>query len=422
MSSTIAYLVNQYPKVSHSFIRREIAAVEACGLEVKRFAVRSCAAELVDAADLEELKKTRIILDSGLLSLFLVCFQVLLRRPLRFWQALILSLQLGWRSDRGLLRHLIYLVEACTLLKWVMQARVSHLHAHFGSNSTAVACLCQALGGPPYSFTVHGPDEFDRPQAMKLAEKVRRAKFVVTISSFSRSQLYRWCAPEQWPKIQVVRCGLEPQFLHQSISPIPAAPRVVCVGRLCAAKGQVLLVEAVRRLIAEGVAVHLTLVGDGELRPQLEARIAEYGLQDSIAITGWADSATVQRHLVASRAMVLPSFAEGLPVVIMEAMAMGRPVISTYIAGIPELVESGSNGWLIPAGSIEALTQSLRVVLELPQEQLQQMGKQGAQRVLAQHNLSVEGQKLARLLQGNSEKMSAFDEVHSFNFAANTDY
>ncbi|MGI0491583.1 glycosyltransferase [Alkalinema pantanalense CENA528] len=395
----VAYLVNQYPKVSHSFIRREIAAVEAAGLDVQRFSIRSCASELVDPADLEELKKTRIILNQGLWAILITSFQVFLSQPIRFFQAVQLAMQLGWKSDRGILRHLIYFLEACTLLQWLTKAKVDHVHAHFGSNSTAVACLCHALGGPPYSFTVHGPDEFDRPQTMKLAEKVKRAKFVATISSFSRSQIYRWCPADQWSKIQIIRCGLDHDFLNQPMTPIPETPHLVCVGRLCAAKGQLLLVEAVRQLVMEGVDLQLTLVGDGELRPQLESLIQCYGLQEHITITGWASSETVRSYLRSARALVLPSFAEGLPVVIMEALALGRPVISTYIAGIPELVEPGNCGWLIPAGSIEALTQAMTEVLQCPIFRLANLGEIGQQKVLRQHSAFKEAQKLINLFQ-----------------------
>jgi colanic acid/amylovoran biosynthesis glycosyltransferase len=399
MSSTIAYLINQYPKVSHSFIRREIAAVEAGGVKVVRFSLRSCAAELVDEADHAELKRTRIVLDQGLGNLLRWLLQVALTRPRRFGVALALAGKWGWYSDRGLLRHLAYLAEACVLLQWFAEASVAHVHAHFGSNSTAVAALCHILGGPTYSFTVHGPDEFDQAQAIGLAEKIQRAAFVVTVSSFSRSQLYRWCDSSQWAKIQVVHCGLDDEFFPPIPIPIPSAPRLVCVGRLCAAKGQLLLIEAVHQLVREGIAVQLVLVGDGELRPTIEALITRLQVQDHVEITGWANTSTVRQHLLAARAMVLPSFAEGLPVVIMEALALGRPVVTTYIAGIPELVESGVCGWLVPAGSIETLTAALRAVLQAPIDQLEAMGQAGSSRVFQQHRGTTEAAKLVRLFQ-----------------------
>lgn len=190
---TIAYLINQYPKVSHSFIRREIAGIEACGIQIARFSIRSCHSELVDEADKLELKRTRVVLGIGIVGLLFGLLRVAVSRPIRFLQALWLTLSLGWRSEQGILRYLIYLAEACVLLRWFSDSGVTHVHSHFGTNSTTVAMLCRAIGGPPYSFTIHGPEEFDKVKALALVEKVERAAFVVTVSSFGKSQLYRWC-------------------------------------------------------------------------------------------------------------------------------------------------------------------------------------------------------------------------------------
>jgi glycosyltransferase involved in cell wall biosynthesis len=313
-------------------------------------------------------------------------------------------LRVGWNSERGVLRHFAYLAEACVLLGWFSQKGIAHVHAHFGTNSTTVAMLCHALGGPTYSFTVHGPEEFDKAEAIALPEKIKRADFVVGVSSFGKSQLYRWCDYKQWSKIHVVHCGVDDLFLTQAHTPIPDQPRLVCVGRLCEQKGHLILVEAAGRLAAEGLPFKLILVGDGPLRPQIEAMIAQLGLQDHIEITGWASNPEVQQQILASRVMVLPSFAEGLPVVIMEALALSRPVISTYVAGIPELVEPGTCGWLVPPGSVESLTEAMRAALQLPVEKLEQMGKVGAKRVAEQHDAVIEASKLATLFRANTEK------------------
>jgi glycosyltransferase involved in cell wall biosynthesis len=401
---TIAYLINQYPKVSHSFIRREIAGVEACGIRVARFSIRSCSTELVDEADKLELEQTRVVLGRGMVSLLFGLLSVAVTKPIRFLQTLWLMLRLGWCSEQGILRYLAYLAEACVLLRWFADLGVTHVHAHFGTNSTAVALLCRTLGGPPYSFTVHGPEEFDKVKALALAEKVERAAFVVTVSSFGKSQLYRWCAPKQWSKIHVVHCGVDDGFLAQPPVAVPAEPRLVCVGRLCEQKGQLLLLEAVRQLAIEGLRFKLVLVGDGPLHNQIAARIAQLGLQDRVEITGWASSPEVRQQILASRVMVLPSFAEGLPVVLMEALALGRPVITTYVAGIPELVEPGVCGWLVPPGSVEALTAAMRAALQLPVEQLEQMGKAGAERVAQRHDATVEASKLVALLRSGIQK------------------
>jgi len=394
----IAYLINQYPHVSHSFIRREIAALEASGVEVQRFSIRRPTLQLTDPADIEEAKKTTVLLDAGLAGLAASTLKIAASRPLKFLRAIQTAWRLGRRSERGVLRHMVYVAEACVLLKLTN----SHIHAHFGTNSTAVAMLCRILGGPSYSFTVHGPEEFDHPAALSLKEKIEAASFVVAISEFGRSQLYRWCDLPDWPKISVVHCGVDQSFMHADSPYVPQrgrARRFVCVGRLCEQKGQLLLVQAAAQLANSGMQFELTLVGDGPMRAQIETLIREHNLQNIVHITGWANGQQVRDEILAARAMVLPSFAEGLPVVLMEALALGRPVISTYVAGIPELVEHGVNGWLVPAGSIESLTHAMRKALETPLEQLVQMGQAGRTRVLANHDITKEAAKLRELFQ-----------------------
>jgi glycosyltransferase involved in cell wall biosynthesis len=283
------------------------------------------------------------------------------------------------------------------MLPWVQDAGVRHIHAHFGTNSAEVVMLLKALGGPGYSFTVHGPEEFDKPEFIKLRDKVSHAAFVVAISSFGRSQLYRWINYQDWKKVQVVHCGLESAFHDVSPQPVTATPRLVCVGRLCEQKGQLLLVDAISRLAAKGIACELVLAGDGEMRPEIEALIKQHALASTIRITGWISSDQVREEILASRAMVLPSFAEGLPVVIMEAMALRRPVLTTYVAGIPELVHPGENGWLFPAGDVDELVKVLEDFLNTPTDVIEKMGQAAHERVLERHSIDVEAAKLAKL-------------------------
>lgn len=394
----IAYLVNQYPKISHSFIRREILALERQGYEVQRLAMRGWADELRDEEDVRERAVTRYVLQDGAFAMGMDVVRMALTRPGRLLKALVLACKIGMRSDRPLPLHLIYLAEACRIVPWMAAHGARHLHAHFGTNSTEVAMLASILGGPSYSFTVHGPEEFDKPEFLWLAEKIRRSAFVVGVSSFGRSQLFRWAAATDWPKVQVVHCGIDPDFHAVPVRPIPAAPRLVCVGRLCEQKGQMLLVHAVKAVVARGLAIHLVLAGDGEMRPAIEALIAESGLQDHISITGWIDGDRVREEMLSARALVLPSFAEGLPVVVMEAMALRRPVLSTFIAGIPELVRTGETGWLFPAGDVDELSKMLEVCLSTSPEQLQAMGEAGYRRVLERHAIDTEAAKLSRLI------------------------
>ncbi|WP_031436061.1 glycosyltransferase family 4 protein [Methylobacter tundripaludum] len=393
----IAYFINQYPKVSHSFIRREILALERQGFDIFRIALRGWDAEVVDAEDKLERERTQYVLQSGVLGLIAPVIQTLIRSPVKFLSSLKLAIRMGIRADRAWPYHLVYLAEACRMLSWVQAKDIKHIHAHFGTNSAEVVLLLKLLGGPGYSFTVHGPEEFDKPEFIKLREKVSHAAFVVAISSFGRSQLFRWINYQDWNKVQVVHCGLEPSFHEGAVQPVTSAPRLVCVGRLSEQKGQLLLVDAVSKLLAKGIDIELVLAGDGEMRPEVEALIKQHSLESKVIITGWISSKQVREEILASRAMVQPSFAEGLPVVIMEAMALRRPVLTTYVAGIPELVRPGENGWLFPAGDVDELVKVLEDFLRTPTEILEKMGQAAHQRVLERHSIDVEAAKLARL-------------------------
>ncbi len=393
----VAYLINQYPKVSHSFVRREILALERQGVEVVRLALRGWDGDLVDDEDLGERQRTFYVLQGGMARLATALVRTMVVAPQRFLKALRQTLSLARRADRPWPYHFVYLAEACLIERRLRSAGVQHLHAHFGTNPAEIALLVRALGGPSYSFTVHGPEEFDRPARLKLREKMRDAAFTVAISSFGRSQLYRWADAADWHKIKVVHCGLEPAF-HAGAASVPTATaRLVCVGRLCEQKGQLLLVDAVERLVRSGVPIELVLAGDGEMRAEIEARIARSGLQRQVRITGWIGSNEVRDEILAARALVLPSFAEGLPVVLMEAMALGRPVVTTFVAGIPELVRNGESGWLVPAGDVEGLTEALRECLAITPSELAQLGKRAREQVLQRHSIDVEAGKLAAL-------------------------
>lgn len=397
MSLRIAYFINQYPKVSHSFIRREILALERQDIEVLRIALRGWDAELVDAEDRHERTRTRYVLQEGLTGLLLAVLRTLVTAPGRFFSALALASRMSRRADRPLPYHLVYLAEACCMLPWLRSFGATHMHAHFGINSAEIVMLAHALGGPSYSFTVHGTEVFDKPQFLGIGEKIRRSAFVVAVSSHGRGQLYRWVEHGQWPKVKVVHCGLEPAFYDVAPVAVPARPRLICVGRLSDEKGQLLLIEAAHRLAAKGIELDFVLAGDGEMRAEVQALIEKLGLSKRVRITGWISSNQVREEILAAQGLVLPSFAEGLPVVIMEAMALRRPVLATYVGGIPELVRPGENGWLFPAGSVDALIAAIEDFLAKPASALQEMGDAAYRRVIERHCIDTEAAKLAEL-------------------------
>ena len=393
----IAYLMNQHPYASCTFIRREITALEAQNVVIHRFSIRYPELEITDQGDHQEVGKTTYIIDQGKLSLVLNFLTLLLTRPVRWLKTLQLSLKISRASDRSLAVHLFYLIEACTLLKFLERLQIDHVHCHFATNPTTVAMLSQSLGGPQYSFTVHGPHEFDKPEVISLQEKIQRATFVAAISSFTKSQLFRWCSYKHWSKIHIVHCGVDNLFLSQPYTPLPEATRFVCVGRISEQKGHLILVEAISQLAIEERQFKVVFVGDGPLREKVESIAEHLGLQEHIEITGWATNEQVQQSILNAQVMVVPSFAEGLPVVVMEALALGRPVLATYIAGMAELVEPGLSGWLVPAGSAEYLANAMRTVMDSPMDALTSMGKTGSLRVAQNHNVDIEAAKLNTL-------------------------
>ncbi len=401
----IAYFVNHYPKVSHSFIRREILALERQGFEIERIALRGWDGELPDADDQAERDRTRYVLRGGLSGLMLPTLRALLAAPARFFAAVVLAVRMARCSRRGILYHLVYVAEACRVVQWARAFGASRLHAHFGTNSADVAMLARVLGGPPYSFTVHGPDEFSRP--MGLADKVHRANFVVAISSFTRSQLYLRSLHVDWNRIGVAHCGLERSFYEGQPTQPANSTRFVCVGRICAEKGHLLLIEAAARLKAKLIPFELVLAGDGPMRDTVEELIQRHGLSGHVRITGWIGSDTVRDEILGARALVLPSFAEGLPVVLMEAMALRRPVLTTYIAGIPELVLPGECGWLFPAGSLDALAAAMEDCLAKSMVEMGRMGDAAFARVVERHSIDRECAKLAALFRAPASAMAS---------------
>lgn len=394
----VAYLTSRYPAVSHSFIRREIAAVEAEGISVSRFSIRPTdISQLPDRRDRDELEKTTCLLRGNGGALILSALLIAAFQPIRTFRAVHVAFtNCEWRPME-IIRRTAYFMEAAFLARRVRLERLEHIHAHFGTNPASVARIASILSSVPYSFTVHGPDEFDAPQHIDLAGKVSASAFCVAISNFGRSQIMRWSAFRDWHKIKVIRCGVDDSFIDapQSFAP-PSTPSLCAVARLSAQKGIPLLLDAATELRRRGRNFSLTLVGDGEMRKEIEEMIVAHDLGDVVQLAGWADTNAVIQHLRASRVMVLPSFAEGLPVVIMEALAACRPVIVTAIAGTPELVDSEC-GWLVPAGSVDDLVLAMDEALNTDPEVLGRKGQIGRERVLRNHDSRLNGQKLAAM-------------------------
>lgn len=396
----IAYLMNSYPMTSTTFIRREIQALEGMGLEIKRFAIRRWNDRLVDPRDQAEIARTEYLLQGNEVALVLGFLLAGLAHPLRLLRVLPAWFDLVRRAGGGWVRHAAYLMQATLLRQRAAASGVTHVHVHFGTNATAVAMLSRLMGGPSYSFTVHGPDELVDPQALSFPSKIRHAAWVVAISEYCLGRLRALSDEADHAKLHIVHCGVEVASLDAFRRPYPDNHQLVCIGRLCPQKGQVHIPQAVSALKADFPQVRVLLVGDGESRAEVEREMARHGVEQQVRILGWMANDEACEQVAASRGFVLPSYAEGLPVVLMEALALERAVISTTIAGIPELVVPGDNGWLVAPGDVAALTAALRALLVTPVDTLAQMGKAGRARVEAQHDIHTEARKLLALLRG----------------------
>lgn len=396
----IAYLINQYPRISHSFIRSEIIALESSGISVVRIAVRPSPEPLVTAEDFHEQKKTQYILSGGLFRLVYGFLLLCLQRPTRTLMMLRCYITLTRNAGGAWFKHAAYAIEGAAMVRICENMNIDHIHSHFGTNATAVALFAKVLGGPGYSFTVHGPEEFDHPIRLSIREKVQFADSVIAISMFCRSQLYRWCKVEDWQKIHIVHCTVAASFLQKPKANHVQSGRILSVGRICEQKGHLVVLQAIRIIIDSGLNLQLKLIGDGDMRAMVESEIDRLNLEAYVEILGWKSEEEIISELDYAELFVLASFAEGLPVVIMEALAREVPVVSTYVAGIPELVVSGRTGWLVHASDTQSLAECITAALGASSIEKKNIGLRGKQHIVDEFS-PIESTKLIKIFEGS---------------------
>lgn len=386
----LAYLTGEYPRASDTFIQREVAALRGLGHEVLTCSIRTTGAEhLVGPEQRAEHASTFKVLDACKSPLRLLRAHARwIAKPGRYLRALKLAWQTAPKGIKGRTYNLIYFLEAGVLADELSRQGVEHLHNHIAKASCTVAMLASELSGIPYSFTIHGPDIFFEPHHWRIDEKAARAAFVACISDFCRSQLMCFADQTHWDRFHIIHCGVDPSRYSFSDH---AGQELLFVGRLAAVKGVPVLLEALHDL-PEGW--HLTVIGDGPDRASLEDQAK--GLP--VDFVGYKSQSEVAEALARTDVFVLPSFAEGVPVVLMEAMASGVPVVTTQIAGVPELVRDGA-GRLVPPGDVAALAEALQNVLSDP-ENRKAMGRQGRVVVDADFNIATEAARLSALFCG----------------------
>ncbi len=400
----VAYLTNVYPAPSHSFIRREIHGLEAAGWRVHRFAHRRNLVAVVDPCDKAEVRLTCVLLDQSVIAFALAAGACLVKRPMRTAMTLAFAMRMAWRGDRRFVAHAAYFAMACALSQRLLELGCRHVHAHFGTNPAAVACLAHRLSGVTYSVTFHGPHEFDPNLRLNLPDKIAGASFVAAVSKAGFRRLL-----EQFPafanKIRWVPCGLDAAWLGAPRSEAQESRELLCVARLDPQKDPLLLLAAARILVARGVDFCLKIAGDGALRAEMETQIAGAGLGTRVMLLGWLSQAQVMDQLRVARALVLSSHDEGLPVAIMEAFALGVPVIAPDVGGVSELVESGASGWLLPRGDALALADAMQECLQSHPTELRRMGDEGRRRVQV-HDIRASAQALGEEFRRGTDRSS----------------
>ncbi|MGN6558660.1 MAG: glycosyltransferase family 4 protein, partial [Solirubrobacterales bacterium] len=270
--------------------------------------------------------------------------------------------------------QIFYFAEAMLLWSECEQREIHHLHVHLANAAADATMIAVRFGNArepgrwSWSFTMHGPTEFWDVRHYRLAEKVESASFVVCISEFCRSQLMTLCEPRKWERLRVVHCGIPVGQFTRATPPAVPGPgaRVLYIGRLVPEKGQTILLEALSELDRRGHDVCATLAGEGALRPELEAMAADLGLGARVHFPGAVGQHQLHDLYEEATVFCLPSFGEGVPIVLMEAMAMEVPAISTRIAGIPELIEHEREGLLVPPGRPDLLADALESLLTNP--------------------------------------------------------
>ncbi len=395
----LAYLVSQYPAVSHTFVLREVRALRRRGFHVRVATINPPDRDPANMTD-EERQEARgafVVKKPGLGRLVAAHASALVRHPYAYFRALRFALGLGGTDAGQTLWGVFYFVEAVLVTEWMRREGFTHLHVHFATPAATVAMVAERLAPITWSVTVHGPDEFYDVSANHLSEKIASASFLCTIGSFARSQLMKLSPQEQWHKFEVTPLGVDPSLFYPRAARDHADPfEILCVGRLVPAKGQHVLVAAVDHLVREGRHVLLRVVGAGPDEESLRRDVEARGMERVVIFEGAVNQDRIRTLYATADAFALASFAEGIPVVLMEAMAMTIPCVTTRITGIPELIRDGIDGLLVAPSDDVALARALSRLIDDPALR-RGLGAAGRSRVLECYDLDRNTDRLAEV-------------------------
>ena len=394
----LGYLSSRYPAVSHTFILREVRQLREAGFEIHSASVNppDRGVDEMTADEVEEARDTYYLKAHGVRGALAAHLWGLLR-PAQYLRGLICGLGFGgWNLKRGLFGF-FYFTEALMLARWMSAHRLTHLHVHFATAAANIALILKRAYPVGVSMTIHGPDEFYDVPGQKLMEKIAAADFLVCIGRFARSQMMKLSPADQWNKFEICPLGVDVANYNPVREQRGGKPfTILCVGRLTPAKGQRILIDACAVLRDWGRDFRLVVVGAGPDEQSLRASVAQMRLEQQVVFTGALNQDAVRAHYRDSDVFALPSFAEGIPVVLMEAMASGVPCVTTRITGIPELIRDGIDGLLVTPSDSQELADTLAMLMD-DGELRRELGEAGRARVGEQYNLPDNVARLGRI-------------------------
>jgi colanic acid/amylovoran biosynthesis glycosyltransferase len=404
----MGYLVSKYPAVSHTFILREILALRERGVHIEVASINDPTVRGdMTQVEKDEADRTFYVKQAGALGVMRAACPMLIRHPVGLLRGLRFALSLGRGGPARTLLCFFYYAEALILSRWLQRQSLDHLHVHFASQAATVALILTHIAPVNLSITVHGPDEFFDVPGFYLVEKIAAARFITCISFFAQSQLMKLTPGTQWHKFDIARLGVDCNHFSPRLSR-PSSPdcfEILSVGRLVPAKGQRVLIEAAAQLIRDGRQIRLRFVGDGPDRKQLEDLVKQKGLVSQIRFEGSINQDRIQEFYMATDIFAMASFAEGIPVVLMEAMAMGIPCVATSINGIPELIRDGIDGLLVAPSDVQGLALALARLMD--ENTLREtLGKAGRLRIQQNYELSKSADRIAALLRHRLEPVN----------------
>jgi colanic acid/amylovoran biosynthesis glycosyltransferase len=398
--AAIAYLVSRYPAVSHTFILSEIQYLRKLGFNIYTSSINppDQAQEKLTSTDRKEIANTYYIKQEGPLKALISLLKTFLTSPLTFFKGFLLSLRLAGPDLKRILWHLMYAAEASLLGQWMKKHSLKHLHVHFANPAATVALITSRMFPISYSLTVHGPDEFYDVSSNNLLDKIKDAKFICCIGYYAQSQLMKLSDKGQWDKFEISPLGVDlKKFKGKENKTHSAKCKILCVGRLAPSKGTQILIEALKILLSEGQDIDLIIVGDGPEKANLQDYVLKQGMQNQVFFLGALNHDQVLNAYANADIFALASFAEGIPVVLMEAMAMEIPCVSTFVNGIPELIRDNIDGLLTYPSDAKGLAAALSKLIQNPALR-QSLGQAGRRRIIEKYNLEKNVVILSRIL------------------------